>query len=699
MSEEIHLSAEELQALKETFRVQTEEMLDIYAQKLLAIERGEDVEEGLKAIQRVVHTIKGDAMALELDQLAELAHRVEDFLGRLRTEMKSPQRRDIDLLLSCGDRLAELLRRSAGENDAAPPFELQRLFEELEQALARPEGPIAPAVRRYRLTLWFDEGCQMRSAGAFVVTRRLGEIATLVDCVPDPESGELESARTWKVTVDSDAEPGALERAARVAGVIRRVSMRGASRRAVPDGRSPKRIPKGTKKTGAPVGEGSSVVPVESPSEPSPSGRTRGSTGGGEQLRVDVDKVDRIINLVGELVIGRSMLTQGLLETAERHDGSLERLDAANDFLERTLSELQTAALKMRMVPLERVFRRFPRLVRELAHGCGKRVELELEGGTTELDKRIVDALGEPLLHLVRNALDHGLESPEERQRLGKPPSARVKLSAFYQGNHVHVVVEDDGRGIDVTEVAERAVEMGVVKPAELEVMSPGEVLNLIYRPGFSTRAQVSRISGRGIGMDVVREVIEGLKGTIELDTAPGKSTRFLLRLPLTLAIQRAILVDVAQKTFAVPLTSVLEIVRVFPHEVEGVLKRPVLHRRGQVIPLVDVGTALGLAEGNERLPERAFVLLVGEAERRVGLVVEELVGEHELVVKPIEDSFPRNPGISGASILGNGQVVLILDIRALMNPSATHRTEATVPSFARGSRATMGSESRGVSS
>jgi two-component system chemotaxis sensor kinase CheA len=397
--------------------------------------------------------------------------------------------------------------------------------------------------------------------------------------------------------------------------------------------------------------------------------RPSASPSGSDQLRVEVGKIDRIMNLVGELVIGRSMVAQSLSEiargdTAER---ALERLGEANAFLERCLTELQAAVLKIRMVPVEHVFRRFPRLVRDLAHSRGKRVELEIHGGLTELDKSIVDALGEPLLHLVRNAIDHGIETPEERERASKPPVGRIELSAFYEGNHAHVVVEDDGRGIDVALVAERAHRLGLIDDAAFDAMTPSDILNTIYLPGFSTRDTVSDVSGRGIGMDVVRESIENLKGVIELETAPGKGTRFLVRLPLTLAILRAILVEVAEKAFAVPLTGVLEIVRL-DERASTVLGKGVLHWRNQVVPLVSLRDALGLPPRRAGSRGPGFALLVGEAERRVGLIAEGLLGEQELVVKPIEDPLSRSPGVAGASILGDGRVVLILHTRGLLD-------------------------------
>jgi two-component system chemotaxis sensor kinase CheA len=319
------------------------------------------------------------------------------------------------------------------------------------------------------------------------------------------------------------------------------------------------------------------------------------------------------------------------------------------------------------MVPVDHVFRRFPRVVRDLAHSGGKEVELEIRGGSTELDKSIVDALHEPLLHLVRNAIDHGIEPPDERLRAGKSRVAKLTLAAFYEGNHVHIVIEDDGSGIDVEKVRHRAVELGAVGRQEIDSLPQEEVLNMIFRPGFSTKTSVSTVSGRGIGMDVVRGALESLKGTIDVNTKVGRGTGFLLRLPLTLAILKAISVESAGRIFAIPLSGVLEIVRLFAEEVGSVLGKGVMRLRDRVVPLVDLREALGLESKTAReKTDRAFVILVGEAEHRLGLVVDKLHGEHELVAKPIEDPLVRSPGVAGASILGDGKVVLILNLRGL---------------------------------
>ncbi len=656
MSEDLYLTPEELLALKTTFYVQTAEMLEEFSQRVLALEGANDSKDVLRALERSVHTIKGDSMALGFDALAKLAHRLEDYFRALRD---SPvlDRKAIDLVLACGDTMTELLDAYCAEPPKSIPS-IESLCEKLAPSvepctteMVMVEEP-SPQGRIYRLTVWFAKDCQMRSAGAFLVRQRLSKLGRIRSTNPDPESPEIETTPQWFIELEASSGKDEIRRAAKVPGVTARVILR------------EQKLP-----AGAPIGP----APAESEDEGS-FARTAPSSANAasDQLRVEVSKIDRIMNLVGELVIGRSMVTQALSEfsSGDAHGTAADRLSDANGFLERTMTELQAAVLKIRMVPVEHVFRRFPRVVRDLAHSRGRRVDLDIQGGLTELDKSIVDALGEPLLHLVRNAIDHGLETPRERELAGKPPAGTLKLAAFYEGNHAHVVVEDDGRGIDLARVGERAVALGLLEPSQLDAMTPADILNTIYQPGFSTRETVSDISGRGIGMDVVRESIENLKGVIELSTAPGKGTRFLIRLPLTLAILRAVLVEVAGKAFAIPLTGVLEIVRLPRDRATSILGHGVLHWRDQVVPLVSLRAALGFPEGESSAIARArdFVLLVGEAERRVGIVAEGLLGEQELVVKPIEDPLARSPGVAGASILGDGRVVLILHTRGLLD-------------------------------
>ncbi|HXV64342.1 MAG TPA: chemotaxis protein CheA [Vicinamibacteria bacterium] len=652
MTDDSYLTPEELAGLERTFQVQTREMLVEYGALVLKLERSRNIAEPLRALERTVHTIKGDSMALGFDRLSKLAHELEDLFRSLRGQALVG-RDNVDQLLAAGDVMNQLL--AAYCERATPLPDVESLCRRLRQRASGSDDSAPTPADSYRLTIWFARDCRMHSAGALLVRRRLEELAKVVAVIPDPDSPAFEQISKFSIDVESSATPRQVRDAARVPGVTSRVMVKE-----------------------PPPGRNEPEADSKSPDVDRIHKLTPGQSMGGGWLRVEVSRVDRIMNLVGELVIARSMVAQAQtdLETRESHPAAAGRLADAHTLLERTLRDLQAAVLNIRMVPVDHVFRRFPRVVRDLANSEGKQVELEVRGGITELDKTIVDALGEPLLHLVRNAIDHGLETPAERERSGKPRCGRLVLQSFYEGNHVHIVVEDDGRGIDAAKVAEKARRLGLDDRDRLDLSGESEILDIIYRPGFTTRETVSDVSGRGIGMDVVRESIENLKGVIELTTAPGKGTRFLIRLPVTLAILRAILVGVDESVFAIPLTGVLEIVRLHGGEAATMLGRGVLPWREKVVPLVSLRKALGLngstaenfsTRSGEAETPNGFVLLVGEAERRIGLVAERLLGEQELVVKPIDDSLTRSPGIAGASILGDGRIVLILHIRGLL--------------------------------
>jgi len=640
-------SPEEVVALKETFREQAQELLESYSRHALDLENARRPGELLKVLQRVVHTVKGDSMSLEFDDLAKMAHRLEDLLHALRGSEQPLTRELVDLLLACGDAMSDLLTAYCAE-PPRPPRDHSGVWARLDAALGAPTAPVSEAGSlRYRLAVTFSRDCQMRSVGTFLIRRRLEPLGRVLTAEPDPESPAIEQSRTWILVVESTAEPKDLRRAARIPGVSSRVSLRVLQE-------APARQ----------VDKGGAEWPGPNPQLSEP-GVAR-SSASGNHLRVQVSKVDRIMNLVGELVIGRSMVAQILQDGSQGEGGLLERLSEANNFLGRSLTELQAAVLKIRMVPVETVFRRFPRVARDVALSSGKKVELEIQGSSTELDKSIIDVIGEPLIHLVRNAIDHGLETEEERRAAGKSPTGRLVIAAHYEGNHVHIRVEDDGRGVDIERVAARATELALVGREEAKTLDRQDLLHLIFSPGFSTRENVSTLSGRGIGLDVVQSTIESLKGTIDVATTPGAGTRFLIRLPLTVAILQALLVQAAGRVLALPLTSVIEIVKLAADHSASILGNDVFRFRERVIPLCRLQDLLDMEPHPEDEPKRGFVLVVGEAERRVAVLVEKIVGENELVVKPIEDPLARSPGIAGASILGDGKVVLILNVHGL---------------------------------
>jgi two-component system chemotaxis sensor kinase CheA len=391
-------------------------------------------------------------------------------------------------------------------------------------------------------------------------------------------------------------------------------------------------------------------------------------------LRVDAERIDSVLNLVGELIIGKSMLQQALNEFARTYpkDALRGRFADAMGFQARVLNDLQRSVMKIRMVPVEQLFRRFPRMVRDVARQCGKDVELVVSGQDTDLDKSILDAIAEPLTHLVRNAISHGLEPAEERKKAGKSAQGTLHLSAYHQGNQVLVEVRDDGRGMDAERIKAKAIELGLVTKEDAARLSEAEIFDFVFRPGFSTAEQVTEVSGRGVGMDVVQSVLHRLKGSIHLETHAGQGTTFRLKLPLTLAIIRALLFQVQHRLYAIPLNAVVEIARTREAEVHQVDHCEVLQLRNQVLPLVRLGQPR--ASGPDWANTKLFVLVISVGERKFGLIVDELEGEEELVIKALDDHAVSTDLVSGASILGDGRVVLILNLSAVVDHFARSR-------------------------
>jgi len=391
-------------------------------------------------------------------------------------------------------------------------------------------------------------------------------------------------------------------------------------------------------------------------------------------LRVEAGRIDSVLNLVGELIIGKSMFQQALNEFSKRFPKELLRGKFADAmaFQSRVLNDLQRSVMKIRMVPVDQLFRRFPRMVRDVARQCGREVELDISGQDTDLDKGILDAIAEPLTHLVRNAISHGIENPDERRKAGKAAQGTVRLNAYHQGNQVVVEVSDDGRGIDAPKIRAKAIELGMTTPEEAALLTETEMLNFIFRPGFSTAEQVTEVSGRGVGMDVVQSVLHRLKASVSVETRLGQGTTFRLKLPLTLAIIKALLFWVEQRLYAIPLNAVLEIARTFEAEVHQVDNYEVLQLRNQVLPLLRLGRPA--AEGDRK--SKLFVLVITVAEKKYGLIVDALEGEEELVIKALDDQTFSTDLVSGASILGDGRVVLILNLPAVVEHVAKARPQ-----------------------
>ena len=391
-------------------------------------------------------------------------------------------------------------------------------------------------------------------------------------------------------------------------------------------------------------------------------------------IRVDIERLDDLMNLVGELVLARNRLaqaTQTLLEKYERIEMSKHIADVSSQ-IDFVTTELQMAVMKTRMIPIEKVFNGLPLLARDLMRTTGKEVDLQIYGKETELDKSIIEELNDPLVHMVRNAIDHGIESPEERKKQGKPQQGIVVVNAERDGNYILITMEDDGRGIDAEQIKQKAIEKGLISEAQAQEMSTTEFLNMIFIPGFSTKHETTNVSGRGVGMDVVKTNIAKLKGIVEINSEVGKGTIITLKVPLTLAIIQGLLMKVADEIFAVPLSAVLEIIRIVPQEIYTIQGREVIRLRDLVLPLARMSDIIGNPKASQQSPV-AYVVVVGWAEKRIGLLVDSLQGQKEVVIKALGNYLGDVPGIAGSTILGDGSVILVIDVGQFIELFARH--------------------------
>jgi len=430
--------------------------------------------------------------------------------------------------------------------------------------------------------------------------------------------------------------------------------------------------------TAVPAPPAEEKVPASQPAAP-PAAAPKGAPARGEEIsdnstvRIDVKRLDDLMNQVGEMVLERNRILQMNIDYQSRENiatfgEEFGKLAKRIDFV---TSELQMQVLKIRMIPVEKVFKKFPRIVRNLSRDLGKEVELEIVGEETELDRSVVDEIGDPLIHLIRNALDHGLELPEDRVAAGKSRTGRVVLSATHEGNQIIISIRDDGRGIDPDKLARKAIDKGLVSEEQVAAMSQKEILDLIFLPGFSTKEKATDLSGRGVGMDVVRTNIRKLNGIIEIRSEVGAGSEFILKLPLTLAIIQSLLVEVESEVYSVPLAAVLETIKVENSSFHLIAGQEVLKLRETVLPLLRLQRVFGVEESGEE-SAHSYIVVIGVAEKRMGLVVTRLLGQQEVAIKSLGKYLAKAPGIAGSTILGDGRVALIIDPAGLMEMDAS---------------------------
>jgi two-component system, chemotaxis family, sensor kinase CheA len=642
----------------------------------------------IRQVRRAVHTLKGDSAACGYHKLSELAHELEDVLSLEIGKTRGAQM--AEAVLEAADSFAAMLAAYKRDTEPAPSDSLRIMIRALltvPTAVPESKGDpqlgarfdwteyeqlmISEATHRgeivYNIALRIDPKSPMRAAAFQLVRNVLHGCGTVIALRPEDNS----AAATAEVVEAALASPHSQERIAQRCHIPAIVSDLRIERAVALDNPEHELLGEilGAQAVGGDVKAGVHSGGPETSTSTSASAAT---TVVESTLRVDSARIDAVMNLVGELIIGKSMLNRTLIEFDRRHarDPLRAKLFDAVAFQSRVLDELHKCVLKIRMVPVEQLFRRFPRVVRDVAKHCSKDVALEVSGQNTDLDKSILDALAEPLMHVVRNAVDHGIEHAEERIANGKPARGTIFLNSYHQGTQVVIEVRDDGRGIDLAQIRALAVQKGIISDEEVARLSESEALNLIFEPGFSTASEITEVSGRGVGMDVVRSVLDRLKGTVHISSHRGRGTTIQLRAPLTLASIQTLLFRVSGRLFAVPISSVVEIARVSDSEIHHIDRREVLRLREQVLTLVRLDSLSqihAVAVQPENKKKRSFVVVIGAAEKRFGLIVDALVGEEELVIKALPTEIVSSDLVSGASILGDGTVVLILNVPAVL--------------------------------
>jgi two-component system chemotaxis sensor kinase CheA len=692
-------SEERAAELKELFFESAQELLQTLNEQGMELEKSPGDADVVRGIRRTIHTLKGDSAACGFRELSDLSHELEDVL---KPELAAASGGALaELVLSAADMFDALLAAYRGnmqppkadplramiarllKNPAAhmAKAELAPAFQWSEYDRLAMEGAVSNGQQVFSVALAIDRNCPMRAAALDLVLRVLSECGLVLARHPEeiPADAAIE---TVEAAIATRLDEAAIRAKCLIPTIVENIMIQpwtpvAPSAQPSPSDHDVLGITEVNPLTPADGSELDEVVieTITHGSEPLPKKPRVEFTAAAENtLRVDAERIDAVMNLVGELIIGKSILHQTINEFGKRFptDPLKMRFSDAMSKQSQVLNLLQRSVMKIRMVPVEQLFRRFPRVLRDSAKSCGKDVQLVTMGQDTDLDKGILDQLAEPLTHLVRNAVSHGIEIAAERVAAGKSPQGFVKLSAYHQANHVVIEINDDGRGIDADKVGQKAIESGVVSEDDVARMSDQQKLELIFESGLSTAEEVTAVSGRGVGMDVVRNVVSRLKGSVQIISVRGKGTTFRLTLPLTLAIIKALLFSVGDQFFAVPLNSVVEITRARHDQVHRIDNCEVLQMRDEVITLARLSRLM--PEAHESSISKFFVVVVRMGDRKFGLLVDKLVGEDELVIKAMDDQLVATDLVSGASIMGDGTVVLILNIPALVERVAKVR-------------------------
>ena len=686
----------------EMFLEESREHLQSLNDGLLALENDPEEVSVVNDIFRNAHTIKGMSATMGFTKIAELTHDMENVFDLLRKEQMKVNEDIMDTLFKTIDSLEQMIE-SVGAGGPEDVVDITSFASKLSALAsgksisdaapapaAAPAAEAAPAAAKtgaasieysdtdkdvitqaagsgmhvHHIKVTLASSCVLKSARSYMVMNALDQVGEVVKSVPPAEDLEQEKfEQSFDVVVVTDSEAKALEETLLAISEVDSVEITDAAEEV----KAPEEAPAPAPAAAAPVANvPAPTAPVApAPKSAAPPAKKPAADAkklkSGQSVRVDIEKLDTLMNLMGELVINKVRLEQ--IGTTHR----LTELTETLEQMDRVTTDLQTVVMKVRMVPVGQVFNRFPRMVRDLAKELGKELNLTIEGEETELDRTVIDEIGDPIMHLLRNSLDHGLEHPDAREAKGKPRIGEVGLIARHEGNNVVIMVTDDGKGIDADVIRRKAVEKGMISEDEANSLDDADAVRLIFLPGFSTAEKITDVSGRGVGMDVVRSKIETLGGHVDVETKIDEGSVFKIKLPLTLAIIQALLVKVQEEMYAIPLGSIDSTINITQEDIKTVRNKEVIVLRGQIIPIIRLGDVLNVPRVNEKDNDDIFVVVVHIGERKAGIVVDNLVGQQEIVIKSLGKLLAGLKVISGATVLGDGRVAMILDVSALM--------------------------------
>ncbi|AFI07676.1 chemotaxis histidine kinase/response regulator CheAY2 [Helicobacter pylori] len=659
---------DDLQEIMEDFLIEAFEMNEQLDQDLVELEHNPEDLDLLNRIFRVAHTIKGSSSFLNLNILTHLTHNMEDVLNRARKGEIKITPDIMDVVLRSIDLMKTLLvtiRDTGSDTNNGKE-------NEIEEAVKQLQAITSQNLESVKETSGTKEAPQKENKEEAKEENKENKAKAPTTENPtsdNPLADEPDLDYANMSAEEVEAEIERLLNKRQEADKERRAQKKQEAKQEVtPTKEAPK-----TETPKAPKTETKAKAKADTEENKAP------SIGVEQTVRVDVRRLDHLMNLIGELVLGKNRLIRIYSDVEERYDGEkfLEELNQVVSSISAVTTDLQLAVMKTRMQPVGKVFNKFPRMVRDLSRELGKSIELIIEGEETELDKSIVEEIGDPLIHIIRNSCDHGIEPLEERRKLNKPETGKVQLSAYNEGNHIVIKISDDGKGLDPVMLKEKAIEKGVISERDAESMSDREAFNLIFKPGFSTAKVVSNVSGRGVGMDVVKTNIEKLNGIIEIDSEVGVGTTQKLKIPLTLAIIQALLVGVQEEYYAIPLSSVLETVRISQDEIYTVDGKSVLCLRDEVLSLVrlsDIFKVDAILESNSDV----YVVIIGLADQKIGVIVDYLIGQEEVVIKSLGYYLKNTRGIAGATVRGDGKITLIVDVGAMMDMAKSIKVNIT---------------------